>query len=213
MTKSIPSFACSAMMLVSGVASTAQAQAPQQQYAPPVAILDLPYLLRNHTRFKQSDEVLKAEIGQAEASVQQERKKMEELAVKLREYKPGSPDYKQIEEQLAKMEADLALQVNLMKRNFGEKRAKSYFDVYTEISNYTRYHAEQAGILLVLNFNGDPIDAGNPQSIIAQLNSVVLYKHRAIDITPIILDMCERGVQIPQPAVDPAAQRPTTLPR
>ena len=62
---------------------------------------------------------------------------------------------------------------------------------------YVNYHATQSGGLLVLNFNGDPIDGTNPQSVIQGLNSTVLYKHPGVDITPVILDMCNRGVQLP----------------
>lgn len=210
MIKSIFSAVCLAIVVaVSGVA-TAQAQSPAPQ-APAVAILDLPWLLRNHTKFQAADQALKTEVAQAEAGVQAERKKMEELAGKLRDYRPGSAEFKQVEEQLAKMEADLALQVNLMKRNFGEKRAKAYFDVYTEVSNYTRYYADQVGILLVLNFNGDPIDETNPQSIMAAFNSVVLYQNRAVNITPVIHDMCQRGVVIPPAAEE--ARSPGLPPR
>ncbi len=71
--------------------------------------------------------------------------------------------------------------------------------------------------MLVLNFNGDPVDGTNPQSVIQGLNSTVQYKDPGVDITPVILDMCNRGVQlppgfapgsnVPQPAGVPTQQR------
>lgn len=194
MTKSIFSAALAALVLSMAAPAFGQAPAPQQhqQVASPIAILDLPYLFRNHLRFKQMDEVLKVEIQNAEAQFMTEQKAMREAAARLGELKAGTPEYKQLEEELAKRDADMALRVNIMKKNFAEKKAKNYFDVYQETMRNVSFHAQQAGIVLVINFNGDPVDGNNPQSVIQGLNSTVLYKHPGVDITPVILELCNR---------------------
>lgn len=194
MTKSIFSAALAALVLSMAAPAFGQAPAPQQhqQVASPIAILDLPYLFRNHLRFKQMDEVLKVEIQNAEAQFMTEQKAMREAAARLGELKSGTPEYKQLEEELAKRDADMALRVNIMKKNFAEKKAKNYFDVYQETMRNVSFHAQQAGIVLVINFNGDPVDGNNPQSVIQGLNSTVLYKHPGVDITPVILELCNR---------------------
>lgn len=196
MTNSI-SAACRTLVLFGLMVAPAVAQQPTH-VASPVAILDLPYLFRNHQRFKQMDEVLKQEIGTAEQQFLGEQKALKEAASRLGELKQNSPEFKQLEEDLAKKDADISLRVNIMRKNFAEKKAKNYFDVYQEVMAYVAHHARQTGIVLVLNFNGDPIDGSNPQSVIQGLNSTVLYKHPGVDITPVILDMCNRGVAIPQ---------------
>jgi len=198
-TKSISAGCCALVLSAFFVASASaqQAQAPAT-VASPVAILDLPYLFRNHMRFKQMDEVLKQEITTAEQQFMGEQKQLKDRAQQVvSELKPGSPEFKAAEEELAKKDADISLRVNIMRKNFAEKKAKNYFEVYQEVMGYVNYHATQSGVLLVLNFNGDPIDGTNPQSVIQGLNSTVLYKHPGVDITPVILDMCNRGVQLP----------------
>jgi Skp family chaperone for outer membrane proteins len=192
-------------------APAAAQQAAPAQIASPVAILDLPYLFRNHQRFKQMDEVLKQEIGAAEQQFLGEQKSLKDEASKLGEFRPNTPEYKQLEESLARKDADIQLRVNVMRKNFAEKKAKNYFEIYQEVMAYVSYHARQTGVVLVLNFNGDPIDGTNPQSVIQGLNSTVLYKHSGVDITPIILDLCNRGVAIPQETANGPGQN--TLPR
>ena len=130
--------------------SFGQAPAGHQQVISPIAILDLPYLFRNHARFKQMDEVLKTEIGGAEGQFMTEQKAMKELVTRLQELKPGTPEYKTLEEDLAKRDADMSLRINIMKKNFAEKKAKNYFEVYQEVMRYVNFHAQQTGIVLVI---------------------------------------------------------------
>lgn len=215
MTKTIPfaaGFALTALLFAS--TASAQAPAPAGYAAPPVATLGLAYLFRNHLRYKQLDDALKAEVQQAEQTFTNEQKSMQELARRLQEYKPGSPEYKAIEEELAKKEADLRLRGAIMQKNFAEKKAKIYFDVLQDVKNYVRYHAEQHGVMLVVNFNGDEIDGTNPQSVMRGLNETVLYQHRSVDITPVILEMCNKGVVVPNAPLSPSVQNNSNvLPR
>jgi Skp family chaperone for outer membrane proteins len=197
-----------ALMLIAPPVS-AQTAAPAG-YTPPVATLDLAYLFRNHVRYKQADEALRAEVTAAEQTFTQEQQAMQELAKRAKEYKQGSPEFKAIEEELARKEADLRLRGAIMQKNFAEKKAKIYFDVLQEIKNIVRYHSEQSGILMVVNFNGDAIDGANPQSVMRGLNETVLYQHRSVDITPVILELANRPGPSPVP-VPPVVDR-TTVP-
>lgn len=204
MTKTIPfaaGFALAAMLFASS--ASAQAPAPAGYATPQVATLDLAYLFRNHARYKQLDDALKVEVQQAEQTFTAEQKSMQELARRLQEYKAGSPEYKAIEEELARKEADLRLRGAIMQKNFAEKKAKIYFDVLQDVKNYVRYHAEQHGIMMVVNFNGDEVDGTNPQSVMRGLNETVVYQHRSVDITPVILELCNKGAGVvPNPSAN-----------
>jgi Skp family chaperone for outer membrane proteins len=214
-TKTIPFTAAVALAaLLFATPAFAQAPAAGGYAAPQVASLDLAYLFRNHLRYKQLDDALKAEVQQAEQGFAGEQKSMQELARRLQEYKAGSPEYKAIEEELARKEADMRLRGAMMQKSFAEKKAKIYFDVLQDVKNYVRYHAEQHGVYLVINFNGDEIDGTNPQSVMRGLNETVLYQHRTVDITPVILEMCNKGVVVPA-TPNPSVNNPqnTVLPR
>jgi Skp family chaperone for outer membrane proteins len=193
------------------LAAPVAAQQPAPAGYPQVATLDLAYLFRNHARYKQADEALKAEVTAAEQTFAQEQQAMQELAKRLKEYKPGSPEYKAIEEELARKEADLRLRGAIIQKNFAEKKAKIYYDVLREIKSLVQFHAEQRGLLLVVNFNGDEIDGANPQSVMRGLNETVLYQHRSVDITPVILEMANKGV-VP-PTAGGGAVTPGVIPR
>jgi Skp family chaperone for outer membrane proteins len=189
-------FAAGLALILFAAPVAAQQPAPTG-YAPPVATLDLAYLFRNHARYKQADEALRAEVTAAEQTFQQEQQAMQELAKRIKEYRAGSPEYKAIEEELARKEADLRLRGAIIQKNFAEKKAKIYYDVLQEIKAHVAQHAAQHGILMVVNFNGDEIDGANPQSVMRGLNETVLYQHRSVDITPIILELANRGGGVP----------------
>lgn len=205
MTKSLVSLCCAAALLGLSFGSQASAQQPAPAaYGPPVATLDMAYLFRNHLRYKAMDEALRNEVSQAEGQFTGEQKAMQELAKRLNEYRPGSPEYKAVEEELAKKDADLRLRGAMLQKTFAEKKAKNYYDILQEVKNYVRWQAEEKGILLVVNFNGDEIDGANPQSVMRGLTDVVLYQHRSVDITPVILDLANRNVPVPQPVQNQA---------
>lgn len=201
--------AASVAIVVAGLfVGSASAQAPVAPAGgtpqiPPVATLDMAYLFRNHIQYKQLDDGLRAEVGTAEKTFVGEQQALQELSRRLNEYRPGTPEYKALEEELAKKDADLRLRGAIMQKNFAEKKAKNYYDVLLQVKAYVRHHAESYGIMLVVNFNGDEIDGSNPQQVMRGLSETVLYQHRAVDITPVILEYCNKNVPIPQQAVNP----------
>jgi Skp family chaperone for outer membrane proteins len=199
-TKSIFAIVCAASFACGALPAVAQTTTGQQQFVPVVAVVDLPALLRNHTRFKAQEEEMKRQIQAAEEVLKQDQKVMEEHARRMQEFKRDSPDFKTAEEQLAKMQADLQLKVNIQKRNFAEFRTKALADVHEELANYVYYYAQSQGILIVLNYNGDEPDPTNPQSVMQALNHPVLYKHPAADITQNILQMINQQTPVnPRP--------------
>ncbi len=110
------------------------------------------------------------------------------MAETLEGYNRNSTEYRQMEEDITKRSADLQVQVQLQKKSFFEREAKIYYTVYQEIMEQVKYHADKHGIVLVMRFNGDPLDENDPQGIQKELNKAVLYYNKVIDITPIVLD-------------------------
>ena len=202
-----------AALAAAGIALLASRDASAQQPRPagpvgPVAILDLTYVFKNHARFQALTQAMKDQVEAAEKQLSVERDQLQTLAKSLEQYKRGTPEYKQLEEQLITRQNDLQLRVNLQKKTFLEQEAKIYYTVYQEVLDHVRYYADQNGTSLVLRFNGDPIDRNDPQEVLKELNKSVIYYNRAIDITPIILERVNRGVG--PPVSSPAqAQQPS----
>ena len=175
--------------IVACFASSAAAQAP----APPsVAIIDMTYIFEKHPGFQARRDQLRGLVEQAENDVKGRQEELKKLVDRLNEYNPGTPEYKQLEEEITKRDADLKVKVQLSKKEFLLQEAKMYYTVYQEIADETRMYAERAGIQLVLRFNGDQIDTNNPQEVLKELNKAVVYSNPSIDITPIVLQQIER---------------------
>lgn len=207
MTKSIFAIVCAASFACGAMPAVAQTTGGPAAFVPVVAVVDLPLLLRNHARFKAQEEQMKRDIQAAEDLLKQDQKVLEEHARRMQDFRKDSPDFKKAEEELAKMQADLQLKVNIQKRNFAEFRTKALASVHDELSNYVYNYALQQGILIVLNYNGDEPDPSNPQSVMQALNHPVLYKHPAADITQNILQMINQQIPVnPRPKPTPVPE-------
>jgi Skp family chaperone for outer membrane proteins len=191
-----------ALLVSSYLLSAASAQGPAQPSGrPTVALLDVSYIFKNHARFKGMMEDMKADVERAEAQVKSERDAINKLGERLQEFRKGTPDYKQMEEELAKRQADLSVQVTLQKNEFLQREAKIYHNVYQEIWQATDYYCKQNGVDMVLRFNGDPVDVERPDSVLSFINKPVVWYQKQLDITPAILQELNRT------AIAPAANR------
>jgi Skp family chaperone for outer membrane proteins len=188
--------------------SPSQAAAQRLETAPQVAILDLAYIYANHVRFKELNEAMRREVMAAEEELKGNKEDLQKLVDKLDDYRRNSPEYRDLEEEITRKQAKLQADVNLQKKAFMEMEAKNYFTVYQEVTDAIKSYCEKHGILLVLRFNGDPIDADNPQEVVKALNNTVLHYHKEIDITPHILAMVNKSRKGPSNPVPPITRDP-----
>ncbi len=193
------------------LASPAAAQAPSRPVGPSVALLDVSYIFKNHARFKSMMQDMKADVERAEGQVRSERDAIGKLAERLNEFRKGSVEYKQLETELTKRQADLSVQVTLQKNEFLQREATIYHNVYEEILQATDYYSQQNGISMVVRFNGDPVDVQRPDSVLAHINQQVVWYQKNMDITPAILQELNRNAVNPGPA-RAAPTRPATVP-
>jgi len=193
-----------AILFASG-ASEAVAQ-QQRPASPAVAIVDLGYLFKNNERFKQLTDAMRREVQGAEGEIKAERDALQKMAEHLDDFRPGTTERAQLEEEITKKEADMKLRMNLQKKKFMEQEAKIYYIVYKEILDHIKYHCDRTGTTLVMRFNGDPIVQSDPQEVIRELNKSVIHYDPSVDITPIIRDSianAQRGAPATQPVNRP----------
>ncbi len=202
------------------VAGSALAQTAARSPARPprggagVAILDISYVYKNHVRFKDMMNRMKAEVEQAETQVKTEQAAMQQLLVKLKQWKKGSRDYNDIQEQIIKRRSDLQVRVQLQKERFLEEEAKIYHTIYQEVLEEVKYFAEANGLSIVLRFNGDEADVNKPETVLRGINKPVIWYAENIDITPIISQALNRraggsrrvGTKPPRQGVAPRRQ-------
>ncbi len=159
----------------------------------PIAMIDVSYIFKNHIRFKQMMQSLRAEIEEVDAMMKAENDALRQMAEQLEREKPGTPNYKALEEQLAKRRADLQVQMGLRRKEFLSRESKVYYTVYQEIEQVVRYYAMQNNIAAVLRFNGEPVNPDDPDTILREINKPVIYFAQGLDITQVVLDALNRS--------------------
>ncbi len=202
------------------VGSTAKAQAqpgaaaPRAAAAPSVAVVDLNKIFKEHAKFQSMKEDMKRDVDQAENEVKLMRDEIQKLAQQLEDRKPGSPDYKELESQLASRQAQLQAKVQLLKKDFMLQEAKIYHQIYREVNDEIRSYADRMGITMVLRISDDPIDENDPQAVLEELKKSVVHHHPSVNITPVILSVINRryGAAPAQPQQANGPQQPAGRP-
>ncbi len=175
-----------------------------------IAVVDVAYIFKNHVRFKQQMEEMKLRVEAAEADVKKDQESIKRKAEELKTFNPGTPNYKQVENDLIKMQGDLQLKVSLQKKDFMEQEGRVYFNVSREIDDAVKQLSTKNGIVLVLRFNGDPIDGNNRDEILRGINKAIVYNDPRMDITPYILQDLNRSAAGTGPVgVRPQGAAPT----
>ena len=199
--------------LVAFGASAAQAQVPQQapaatqtaSSAPPshVAVVDVGYIFKNHNRFKVAMDKMKDEVMAAENTLKTERDRITGMMEQIKSYGVGTPDYKKLEAEIAKAQGDFNVTAQLQKKDFMDREAKVYLQVYTEVEKAVEAFARQHGIAIVHRVDGDPIDGSDRNQILRGITKPIVYLEPGIDITGDVLKMLNAS---PVAAGTPAAQ-------
>ncbi len=210
-------FAAMATVLLAGAlfvsATPARAQAPaQSRPVGGIALLDVNDVFKDHPRFKAAMNDLEMKVKMAEQEVKQEKETIKGLGERLKDFHSGSPDYKQIEEELATRQSKLSVTVGLHRKEFLQQEAKIYHTIYQEIEQEVQYVAASNGIAVVLRYSGAPVDPEKPDDILRDINKSVVWYQPGLDITPIIKQrLAARGGTQPSPAgnapVAPSANR------
>lgn len=170
-------------------------QMPQGRPVGGIALLDVNAIFKEHGRFKAAMSDLEVKVKQAEEQVKQQRDTIKNLSERLKDFRAGSPEYKQIEEDVAKRTSDLQVQVALQRKEFLQQEAKIYHTVYQEIEQEVQYVATSNNIAVVLRYSGDPVDPEKPDDILRDINKSVVWYQAGLDITPILKDrLCRQSM-------------------
>ncbi len=192
--------AAAAIVLTCGVLATdsygqgqyPRAAPPQQQVSSSVALLDVGYVFKQNDHFKALKDNLKLELQRADAMLKLKRDSIIQRVKALKELNIGTPDYKDLEKEVAKLQADLQVEVQLMKKELMLKEAKIYHEVYTEIHQEVEAIANAYGFAVVIQFNGDPANPESPEQIMREISKPIVWHNTSLDITPQVLERLSR---------------------
>ena len=182
----------SAFAQVPGQIPAAQAPAAQTHSAGPataVAVIDVGYVFKNHARFKAAMDKMKDEVMAAENGLKSERDRINGLMEQIKGFNVGTPEYKKLEAEIAKAQGDFNVNAQLQKKDFMDREAKVYLQVYTEIEKAVEQFAREHRIAVVHRFDGEPVDNSDRNQILRGITKPIVYLEPGIDITPDILKM------------------------
>ena len=200
------------LLVIVGATSLPAQNAQKAAAGQNVAVIDIGAVFKDHVRFKAMMDKLKADVQAADQSFKGETEKINKSVKQLQDLKPGTPDYKRLEEQVTKEQSDISARASLQKKAFMEREAKIYYSVYQEIQDEVKYYAEAKGVGLVVRHNSEPIDPNNRNSVMAGINKTVVFQQPGLNITNVILnELNRRASSGVTPSANPKAGRPKSL--
>ena len=174
-----------------------------------VVLLDLEKLQRENPRLKLGMEQLSEQAQAMEAELKKESEAIKVMYTELKRYKPGTPEYDDLDARIVKKRAEFQAQEAMRQRELIKKQWKLAYSVFTDIREEVEAFATRNQIAAVIRFNSDQPDIENPQAIQRDLVSKnVVWYEASLDITPDIRKALERryeklsnrqGFPAPQP--------------
>ena len=162
--------------LILGVASLANAQSN-------VAIVDVGRVFKAHPTFARQLEGLKNEAEQFKANSVQLQQQMVAKSEKLQMFTPGTEDYKAAETALAQELAALEVGQRGEMRTLMVREAQLHFETYQQVKTVIDKYCEAKNIRLILRHSELESDVGNPNSVMAMVNSNIVHSAAGTDIT------------------------------
>ena len=192
----IPAVLAAALSVQALFTSFASAQNQAGANAPKfgTGVVDVGYIFKNHQRFKTTMEGMKKEMQGIEQTLKSKREGIAQKEAERNEYNLGTPEYKRLDEELARQKADFNLEMTQLRKDFLEREAKVYYQTYLEVDETVRYYAQRQNIGLVLRFNGESPDPNRRDDVLRAINKPVVFQNN-IDITPDVLSLLNRNTR------------------
>lgn len=176
-----------------------------------IAVVDISYIFKEHAQFKRQVESMKQRMEALDKQFAEERKNIAAKEEKRNQYKPNTPDFKTLDNEITRMKADFAVRAEQEQKTLMQEEANMYYQTYLEVQDAITTYAKRYDLALVLRFNGDDVDPNVRQDIIRGINRPVVYQN-AIDITPDILAWVNRSADASGGQQSGAAQRTQMIP-
>lgn len=196
--------ALTALMLFAFSTASTQAQNPAGANASKyhVAVVDVGYIFKEHTRFRATMDGMKKEMESIEEQLKTERARVEQKEKERDTFAPGAPEYKKHDEDVTRMKADFNVRMTNLRKDFLDREAKIYYQTYREVSYAVTQYCQRNDIAIAFRFNGEPADPARRESVLGDINKPIVYQN-SIDITPDILAMLNAAGG--QPGTSPPA--------
>ena len=185
--------------VVSGLVGSVTGSVAAQQTAPSanasryhIAVVDVSYIFKKYSSFRSAMDAMKKEMETAESQLKSDRNAIQGKEEQAKQYDPSSAEFRQLDEDVARLKADFNLKAGRIKKDFLEREAKVYYQTYLQVNSAVKQYAQQHDIGLVLRFNGDQINPNRREDVLRGINDPIVNQNN-IDITPDVLAILDRG--------------------
>ncbi len=172
---------------------------------PLMALVDLERLGTNYVRAKYLRDQIRKDKEAAEGNVRKESAEIEKEKEKLKEFRPNTREFKQLEEQLAQRVAELNVRIKILQRDFQEREQRSFYQLFVEISDEVKRYADAKGIQLVMQYSSEPVDPNAPETMQRHLQKSFVYLNGPDITEPILQELNRRAVHTAGKNGPPAA--------
>ena len=183
----------SAALLVSLLLVPIQQATAQTRPGTTIALLDIEEVFQEYLRYKAMLDDVRKDEKALETMVRGKAKELTAMQNELRDYKPGSANYSQLEGKIAKLKADTTVETELKRKGFIIRRSKASHIAYQDITKTVARFAEANGISIVMAYDKREVDPNNPNQVLTEINRRVIYQ-RSLNITKYIIEQLNAGV-------------------
>lgn len=154
---------------------------------PPVGIVNLDKVVKDHKPFQDKLNPLKDEAKDLEKKLQVRQAEFDKVVADLRRAAPGSPESARLQQTAGKLQGDLQQFVNTEKGNLQKKELALYVGFYKQIDAEIAKYAKAKGLKLVIRDQETTLEENQSVNDLAKaLSRTVLYQE-GLDITADIL--------------------------
>ena len=157
-----------------------------------VVVVDIAVVMENNNKFKAKLEAIQTEIDAFDDTLDKKREEVKSKVEELRGYKAGSAAYSALEQEIAQIQSDVSVQMQIKRKSVLMKEAQVFYDSYNEVLGHIKSFSERNGISLVLNFDSKPIDPASRESVLKGVNKDIVYQ-RSLNITSYIIKAINGG--------------------
>lgn len=152
-----------------------------------ICIVDLAKVFKNHPTFNQQLQQLQTDAEAFKRLVNQQKQQLITRREKMMNLDVKSAEFKSEESILAQIAAKLEVDANNGIKDLTQREADLHFATYQQVQRLIGAFCQQRGISIVMTYSNEEVDPNDPNSIMARVNSNVVYSRPDIDITMAII--------------------------
>lgn len=208
----------SARAQTGGVASSGPRSRAVAPASRGVAVIDIHRVFMQYSRFTSAMNALKRDLEAADAETKRKLESISVLVEEVRQFEPGTAQYKEREKAIVRARSDVQVGVELKRKDFAEAEATIYYSAYQEVTSAIRDYAEYSGYSLVLRTSGGTPKQNQPAQVLQHVNRAVVWVSPNNDITDRVISyLAQRHGPVTEPLPGGApremTQRNSTVPR